>query len=184
MKSKSSFQKLQNLQMNARVFKREYISGRGNFCFHKPRSKELSVKNIFFFVVLGFKAERFSLELHLTKYVKRQIFVCVLFGFSLTKALKNFLLTSLILKTVLQKWQRQSAFTTLNHVEKDGFSYNVSIAIFCLLRMFVLQCLFFCLQLHKGFGKAKNTRRLSRDKIKRELPQLILFLIFLNVLVS
>ena len=30
-------------------------------------------------------------------------------------------------------------------------------------------CLFFCLLLHEGFEKAKNTRRLSRDKIKKQL---------------
>ena len=34
-----------------------------------PRSKKLAQKNIFYSVVLGFKAERFSL--HLIKYVKR-----------------------------------------------------------------------------------------------------------------
>ena len=34
-----------------------------------PRSKKLVQKNIFYFVVPGFKAESFSL--HLTKYAKR-----------------------------------------------------------------------------------------------------------------
>ena len=55
--------------ISVEVFKRKYISGRGNFPFYKPRSKELAQENIFYFVVLSFKAERFSLELHLTKYV-------------------------------------------------------------------------------------------------------------------
>ena len=50
----------------------------------------LAQKNIFYFVVLGFKAERFLLELHLTKYVKRYLFIRVLFEFSLTKAFKIF----------------------------------------------------------------------------------------------
>ena len=59
-----------------------------------PRSKKLVQKNIFYFVVSGFKAERFSL--HLTKYAKRysmklnslshDTYFCVLSGFSLTKA--------------------------------------------------------------------------------------------------
>ena len=53
----------------ARVFKRKYISGRGDFSFCKPRNNELAQKNFFYFVVLGFKAERFLLELHSTKYV-------------------------------------------------------------------------------------------------------------------
>ena len=53
------------------MFKKKYIRGRGNFSFYKPRSKELAQKNIFYFVALGFKAERLSLELHLTKYIKR-----------------------------------------------------------------------------------------------------------------
>ena len=55
----------------ARVSYRKYISRRGNFSFYKPRSKELAQKKIFYFVGLGFKAEMFSLELHLTKFVKR-----------------------------------------------------------------------------------------------------------------
>ena len=47
----------------------KYISGRGNlFSFYKPRSKELAQKT--FFVVLGFKAETFLLEIHLTKYIQ------------------------------------------------------------------------------------------------------------------
>ena len=33
-----------------------------------PRSKKLALRNIFYFVVLSFKAETFSL--HLTKHVK------------------------------------------------------------------------------------------------------------------
>ena len=36
---------------------------------HKPRSKKLAQKKISYFLVLGFKAKRFSL--HLTKYDKR-----------------------------------------------------------------------------------------------------------------
>ena len=38
------------------------------FFFKKTGSKKLVQKNIFYFVVLGFKVERFSL--HLTKHVK------------------------------------------------------------------------------------------------------------------
>ena len=53
------------------MFKRKYIGGRGNFSFYKPRSEELAQKNIFCILMLGFKAERFSLELNLTEYVKR-----------------------------------------------------------------------------------------------------------------
>ena len=50
----------------------------------------LAQKNIFYFVVLYFKAERFLLELHITKYVKIYLFIRVLFEFSLTKAFKIF----------------------------------------------------------------------------------------------
>ena len=32
----------------ARVFKRKYISGRGDFSFYKPRNKELAQKNFLF----------------------------------------------------------------------------------------------------------------------------------------
>ena len=47
----------------------KYISARGNlFSFYKPRSKELAQKT--FFIVLGFKAETFLLEIHLTKYIQ------------------------------------------------------------------------------------------------------------------
>ena len=38
---------------------RKYINKRENFSFYKPRSKELAQKNLFYFVVLGFKGERF-----------------------------------------------------------------------------------------------------------------------------
>ena len=55
----------------ARVSYRKYISRRGNFSFYKPRSKELAQRNVFYFVGLGFKAEMFSLELDLTRFVKR-----------------------------------------------------------------------------------------------------------------
>ena len=40
------------------------------YFFYKPSTKELPQKT-FYCVVLGFKAETFLLELHLTKYVKR-----------------------------------------------------------------------------------------------------------------
>ena len=43
----------------AKVSERKYISGRGNFSFYKSRSEEVAQKNIFYFVVLGFKAEMF-----------------------------------------------------------------------------------------------------------------------------
>ena len=36
-----------------------------------PRNKQLAKRNMFYFVVLGFKAEAFSV--HLTKYVKRNL---------------------------------------------------------------------------------------------------------------
>ena len=49
---------------------RKHISRRGTFSFYKPRNKELAQKSIVYFLVLGFKAQTFSLELHLTKYVK------------------------------------------------------------------------------------------------------------------
>ena len=58
----------------------------------------LAQKNIFYFVVLGFKAERFSLELHLTMHVKRYLFIRVLFEFSLTKAFKIFFTDKVDLK--------------------------------------------------------------------------------------
>ena len=70
MKLKLSFRKLKKY-IEERLSRRKYTSGRGNFSFYKPRSKELAQKNIFYFVVLDFKAEMFPLELHLTKYVKR-----------------------------------------------------------------------------------------------------------------
>ena len=41
-----------------------------SFSFYIPGSKELAKKNIHF-VVLSFKAEMFSFELHLAKFVKR-----------------------------------------------------------------------------------------------------------------
>ena len=50
------------------MFKRKYISGRCNF-FYIPRSKKLAQESISYSLVLGFKAERFSV--HLTKYAKR-----------------------------------------------------------------------------------------------------------------
>ena len=53
----------------ARVFEGKYISGRGNFSFYKPTTKKLAQKNISNSLVLGFKAERFSL--HLTKYTMK-----------------------------------------------------------------------------------------------------------------
>ena len=69
-KSKFTFRKLKSSSTNrARVFKRKYISERGNFSFNMPRSKTLTQKNIFCSVVLDFKAETFSL--HLYKYAKR-----------------------------------------------------------------------------------------------------------------
>ena len=43
-------------------------NGRGNFSFYMPRNKKLVQRNIFYFVVLGFKAETFLL--HLTNHVK------------------------------------------------------------------------------------------------------------------
>ena len=39
------------------------------FLFYMPRSNELAQKNIFYSLVLGFKAETFLLELYLVKYV-------------------------------------------------------------------------------------------------------------------
>ena len=51
------------------MFKRKYINGRGNFYFYMPKCKKLARENIFYFVVLDFKAETFSL--HLTKDAKR-----------------------------------------------------------------------------------------------------------------
>ena len=50
---------------------KENISVEDVIFFYKPRSKELAQKIIFYFVVLGFKAETLSLELRLSKYVKR-----------------------------------------------------------------------------------------------------------------
>ena len=50
------------------MFKRKYVSGRGGF-FYISRSKKLTQKNIFYFVVLGFKAEMFLQ--HLTPHVKK-----------------------------------------------------------------------------------------------------------------
>ena len=41
------------------------------FLFTYQDAKSQHRKNIFYFVVLGFKAEMFSLELHLAKYDKR-----------------------------------------------------------------------------------------------------------------
>ena len=60
------------------------------FFYQKQRT---STDDIFHCVVLGFKAETFLIEFHLAKYVKRynlqlNIFIYVLFGFSLTKAFK------------------------------------------------------------------------------------------------
>ena len=70
MKLKLSFRKLKKY-IEERLSRRKYTSGRGNFSFYKPRSKELAQKNIFYFVVLGFKVETFWLESHLTKCIKR-----------------------------------------------------------------------------------------------------------------
>ena len=60
---------IKNEMSRARVFKRKYITRKGFFFFYMSRSKTLAQKNIFYSVVLGFKAERFSL--HLTQYAKR-----------------------------------------------------------------------------------------------------------------
>ena len=46
-------------------------------------SKELAEKNIFYFIVLGFKAETFWLELHLTKYAKRYNIKLNLLGYDI-----------------------------------------------------------------------------------------------------
>ena len=59
----------------------------------QAQKQRTSTDNIFHCVVLGFKAETFLIEFHLTKYVKRynlqlNIFIYVLLGFSLTKAFK------------------------------------------------------------------------------------------------
>ena len=56
------------LNFRARVLKEKYISWWGDFLLH-TRSKKLAQKNISYSLVLGFKAEKFSL--HLTKYAKR-----------------------------------------------------------------------------------------------------------------
>ena len=73
---------IHSIHSRARVFKRKYISWWGNF-FSIPRSKKLALKNIFYSLVLGLKAERFSL--HLTKYAMKYsmqlIFICVLFAY-------------------------------------------------------------------------------------------------------
>ena len=62
-------------------------------------------KTFFYIVVLSFKVEKFSL--HLTKYVKRystelnhqpMMFICVLFGFNLTKAFQDFFTVKVDLK--------------------------------------------------------------------------------------
>ena len=61
---------------------RKYISGRGNLSsYYKPRSKEAEQKNIFYFVMLGFKAETFWLEQHLTKHVNRYNIKLQLLGY-------------------------------------------------------------------------------------------------------
>ena len=61
MKLQLSFQKLEIYRKTprAKVSQRKYISGRGNLSSYKPRSKEAAQKNIFYFVMLGFKAEKF-----------------------------------------------------------------------------------------------------------------------------
>ena len=73
---------IHSIHSRARVFKIKYISWWGNF-FSIPRIKKLAQKNISYSLVLGFKAERFSL--HLTEYAKRYsmqlIFICELFAY-------------------------------------------------------------------------------------------------------
>ena len=80
--------------------------------------------------MLSFKEEKFSL--HLTKYVKRystelnhqpMMFICVLFGFNLTKAFQDFFTVKVDLKNSFAKM--------LNHEEKDVFCAQWS-RIFCL----------------------------------------------------
>ena len=47
------------------------INGRGSlFSFLQAYKQRASAENIFYCVVLGFKAETYLLQLHLTKYVK------------------------------------------------------------------------------------------------------------------
>ena len=50
----------------ARMLEWKYNNRKGNFSFYMPRSKKLAQRNIFYFVVLGFKTETFSL--HLTRF--------------------------------------------------------------------------------------------------------------------
>ena len=64
-----------------------------------PRSKKLAHKNIFYSVVLDFKAERFSLELHLTKYVQRYLFAC----YSDLKSFEDFFTDNIDLKNSFAK---------------------------------------------------------------------------------
>ena len=76
---------------------KENISVDGVIFYYKKKKKKLAQKSISYSLVLGFKAEKFSL--HLTKYAKRysmklnspnhDIFF-MSFGFSLTKAFKDF----------------------------------------------------------------------------------------------
>ena len=91
------------------MFKGKCNSRSGNLSFYMPRSKTLAQRNLFYFVVQGFKAETFSLLL--TKNVKVD--------------LKN------SFSKMIQFTICYSTFATLNHVEKDAFCAQRS-CIFCL----------------------------------------------------